>query len=154
QALQKNPHDQKAWVLRAVVLTNMGVFDNEASFLNEAHHHFEKALSLIGSSEEPIYLSEFYWKWGCCLAALGKLSGEPLDFHQAIDKFHRADESGCHDYRFYLDFGHSYADLAALLEKSEYFAEAFQLFNQAVQLEPSSFEGWFHQACCLRCLTE
>ena len=154
RALEADPSLLQAWILRASALTEIGLFENEASFFNESHQHFEKAFFLLNSSQESIDLADFFWKWGFCLASLGKLSGEPLDFHQSIEKFHRANESGCRSAQFYLDFGHSFADLAALLEKPEYFAEALKLFHQAVNCDLTAFDGWYNQACCLQCLIE
>lgn len=154
RALEADPRLIQAWLLKAQVLMDIGLFENEASYFQEANQSFEKAFSLIEIAQEPIDQGEYFWKWGSCIASLGKLSGEPLDFHQAIEKFHRAYGLGCSGMQFYLDFGHAYADLAALLEKPEYFTEALKLFNQAIKCDLTAFEGWYNQACCLQCLTE
>lgn len=154
RALQEDSQLLPALILYGQALTDIGAFENDASFFSEARHYYEKAFALIQSSSEAIDQIDFFWKWGNCLASCGKLSGEPLDFHQAIEKYHRAFELGANTTHFYLDFGHSFADLAALLEKPDYFTEALKLFNQAIKCDSAAFDGWYHQACCLQCLIE
>ncbi len=153
RALQQDPQLFKAWFLRAQVLTDVGSFEHEASYFVEANQNYEQAQALL-EAVENVKQEEFYWKWGYCLASLGKVSGEPLDFHQAIEKYRLAYDLGCQDAKFFNDFGHSFADLASLLEKSEYFAEALKLFNQAVRQDPLAFEGWYNQACCIQNFSE
>ena len=154
RVLEANPEIIRAWVMQAYILTEIALFENEASIFQEADKHFKQACSLFAPDETSIDLAIFYGRWGFSLASLGNLSGEPHDYYQAIEKFHRAYEFGCRSFQFHLDFGHSYADLAALLEKPEYFTEALKLFNQAVISNPQAFEGWYNQACCLQCLME
>lgn len=154
RALDKNPHLVKAWILRAVILTDVGLFENEASYFDESNQDYEKAYTLLYSSNQQIDQGVFFWNWGCTLSSLGKLSGEPQDFHQAVEKYHKAYDAGCRNVQFYLDFGLSYADLASLLDKQEYYIEALNLFNLAIQSDPTVFEGWFNQGCCLQCLLE
>lgn len=154
RALQQDPLFFKGWYLHAQVLIDMGHFEGEASYFIEANQKFERAQSLLESVQESINREEFFWKWGICLASLGKVSGEPLDFYQAIIKYREAYELGCQDGKFFNDFGHSLADLASLLEKPEYFAEALIFFNRAVRQDPQTFDGWYNQACCIQSLAE
>lgn len=153
RALQQDPSLFHGWVLHAQVLTDIGLFEGEPSYFIDACQNYERAFSLLNSTE-PINKEDFYWKWGFCLASHGKLSGEPLDFHQAIEKYRLAYQLGCRNADFFNDYGHSLADLAALLENQDYFAEALKFFTLAVKANPRGFEGWFNQACCLQCLIE
>jgi tetratricopeptide (TPR) repeat protein len=153
-ALQQDPTICKGWYLRAQVLSDIGLFEGDASYFVEAHQNFERAHVLLDVSLETIAREEFYWKWGFCLASLGKVSGEPLDFLHSIEKYRLAYELGCQQAHFFNDFGHSFADLASLLEKPEYFTEALKLFNQAVRQDSNAFEGWYNQACCMQSLVE
>ncbi|WP_068466589.1 tetratricopeptide repeat protein [Candidatus Protochlamydia phocaeensis] len=154
QVIEKEPLLFDAWYKDALVLIEMGIFEGESHYFSDAHQRFEKAHSLLGQAPSSLALEEFYWKWGVCLASLGKYSGEPLDFHQAIEKYQQADKLGCHVAAFFNDYGHALADLASLLHRQEYFSEALKLFNQAVRHNPQSFEGWYNQACCILRLTE
>lgn len=151
RALQQNPSFIKGWYLRAQALVDIGLFENEASYFIEANQNFEKAHELSSQNqEETISQEEFFWKWGFCLASLGKISGEPIDFYRSIEKYRQAHDFGCQEAKFFNDFGHSLADLGSLLEKSDYFAEALILFNRAVRQSPETFDGWYNQACCIQ----
>lgn len=144
-----------AWYARAQVLTDIGIFEGEAHYLVDAHENFEKAYALLETpAAETAIKEEFFWKWGCCLASLGKVSGEPLDFHRAMEKYTVAYQLGYQQIAFLNDYGHSFADLAALLDKQEYFLEALKLFNQAVCQDSTDFESWYNQACCLQRILE
>lgn len=154
RALEFNSQFFQASYLLAQVSTDIAHFEGDASFFFEANRRFEQAHALIDLSQESVSRGEFFWKWGLCLSALGKLSGEPLDYFQAIEKFRHAHSLGCQEVAFFNDFGLSLADLAFLLDKSEYFAEALSFFHQAVTADPLSFDGWYHQACCLQNLAE
>ena len=154
RALQQDPASFKCWYLRAKVLTDIGIFEGEASYFIEADHNFERAYAFLDTCVATIDQEEFFWKWGFCLASMGAISGEPLDFHQAITKYRLAYERGCQNTLFFNDFGHSFASIASLLEKPEYFAEALKLFNQAILQDPTAFDGWYNQACCIQNLVE
>lgn len=152
--LQQDPAFFKAWISLAHVLMDIGLFEGEATYLIEAHQHFDKTFALLSYADETFRREEFFWKWGVCLASLGKVCGEPLDFYQSIEKFRQAQDCGCQEAHFFIDFGKSLVELGSLLERPEYFAEAILLFNQAILKEPQVFDGWFHQACCMQRLIE
>jgi len=148
RALQYNPLFFKGWVLRAQVLVDIGLFEGESSYFIEANQCYESASPLL----EIELREEFFWKWGLCLASLGKISGEPVDFHHAIEKFRQAFELGCQESRFFNDFGRCLFELGTLFDKPEYFTEALVLFNRVVLQNPEQFDGWYLQGCCLQSL--
>lgn len=154
RAIELNIIMTKAWVLQTQVLTDIGVIEEEASYFIEADRAFTEACALWDHSQVALSQPEFFWKWGVCLTFLGKLSGEPHDFHQSISKYRQAKELGCQEFRFFIDYGQSLVNLGTLLEKPEYFAEALLFFNQAVQRNSEHFEGWFNQGCCFQILGE
>ncbi len=148
-ALQQYPQLFEGWYLQAKVLTDIGRFENSPARFLEAHQAYERAASLW-RPEETIEWGNLCWAWGNCLASLSHVSGEPSDMHQAIVKYRLAYEAGCRVVDFLNDFGQGYVNLALLLENPAYFTEALNLFNQAVREEPTAFDGWYHQACCLQ----
>lgn len=159
KALEKDPQFCRGWILQSQILFDIGLFEGESSYFIEADRCFEKAFQLLDEvdsaiSDAPIVKEEFFWKWGICLASLGKTSGEPLDFHRAIEKFRYAQELGCFDQKFLNDFGCSLIELGELIEKSDCFSEALLLFNQATRQAPDVFEGWYNQACCFQSLID
>lgn len=153
QATKEDPQFVEAWYQDAKALMQLGVFDGESQYLVEASRKFERVAHLLDESVS-FPRGEFYWQWGTCLFSLGKNSGEPSDFHRAITKYQLARNYGCQEVEFLNDYGHSLADLAALLDRQELFVEALCLFNQAVKQAPQAFEGWYNQASCLHRLFE
>ncbi len=154
RVFQQNSQSFKSCYLHAQVLVDIGLFEGEASYFIEAHQNFERAQALLEKGDHSIHLGNFFWNWGLCLTALGRISGEPLDFSLSIEKYRQAHDLGCQEIKFLIDFGQSLSDLGTLLERSEYFTEALILFNNAVQQNCSNFDGWYHQACCIQSLAE
>lgn len=153
--LKQDPTAFNAWYARAQVLTDIGIFEGESHYFTDAHEDFEKACALLETpAAAEASKEEFFWKWGVCLAALGKVSGEPLDFHRAMEKYTLAYQIGYQTTAFLNDYGNSFADLAVLLDKQEYFLEALKLFNQAVCQDSTDFGSWYNQACCLQRIIE
>lgn len=154
QAHQQNPDFLEACYEDGKMLLGIGTFDGDIHYFIEAKQCFEKAAALLGNHTAKINLGDFYWKWGQCLAVLGRLAGEPLDFHHALDKFNLAHKHGLSSATFFNEYGDALSDLGNLLDKKDYFVEALKFFNRAVKLEPEGFHGWFNQACCLQRLCE
>lgn len=173
RVLSQHPFFFDGWYSRARVLTDIGLFEEESSYFIDANQCFEKGLALLkassdGSSKErnllckdeerEIQVAEnignFFWKWGFCLYSLGKISGEPHDFHQAAEKYCEAESQGCHNSQFFIEYGNCLVELGALLEKSDYFTQAHLQFERAVNQECESFDGWYHLALCLQNLAE
>ena len=151
--VQKDPNFCKGWYLLGEVLTSIGLFENEVTYLIEAHQKFEKAHDLLESCLD-IDQKDFYWKWGYCLTSLGKVSGEPFDLNEGIRKYQCAYDLLNKSPLFLNNFGTSLSTLAILLGKPEYLVDALDLFNEAIQVDSDIFEGWFNQGCCLLNLIE
>lgn len=150
KAVNSDPQFFLAYYKWAEVLLNLGILENEQECLVEADHKFKKASQLM----QEISDSKFYWNWGLCLYWLGKHSGEPIDFQQAINHYRLANEYGCNQPKFYNDYGCVLVDLAALLERPELLFEALKWFDKAVEYDPKGFENWYNYACCLSKLSE
>lgn len=149
-ALKQNSDYFDAWYGHALVLMELGRAEGEVAFLLQADKNFEKAETLYDTLEANLPAGELFWQWGRCLASLGQLSGEPLDFHRANGKYALACDLGCQHPDFFIDYGKCYVDLGELLERQDYLGEALKLFNQAIREDQHHFEGWYNQACCLQ----
>lgn len=158
QALQKatesNPSYFEAWYHAANVCVIRGLLHGESHFFIEGNENYEKAAALLSSSPDHIRLEEFYWKWGTCLFLVGKHSGEPVDFYTATNQYRVAQDLGCHEPGFYTDYGSALTDLGTLLKRKEIFYAALKLFEQATYKDPTFYEAWYHQGCCLLRLIE
>lgn len=147
-AVEKKSQFFNAWYLLADVLTDIAHFEEESSCFIEADQKFENAYFLLEESQEAVDSAEFFRKWGLCLVGLGKTSGEPLDYHRAIEKYRQAYALGCHNVQFLNEYGMCLVDLAQLLDNGHYFEEALVFFEEAVALAPNAFDGWYNQGCC------
>ncbi len=145
----------RGWVLYTEILLNIAIFEGELPFFIEAEEQFQQAHQVLKEKADSTLSKDyFYWKWGVCLAMLGKISGEPIDYYQAIEKFRQAYELGYKETSFFNDYGNSLKDLGNLIENKEYFLKALELYAQTVQQNPESFDGWFNQAYCIHQLAE
>lgn len=153
-AFNQNPNFFEALYCDALVLIDMGQFDNESDYLFKAIQKLEIAAKLVDFIPADFKLENLYWHWGLCYSLLGKCSGEPLDYNIAVEKFRMTEELGCNNALFLNDYGNALAELAALLEKPEYYHEAFKQFTAAIESDPNAFEGWYNQGCCIFRLSE
>jgi len=153
QALECDSNFLEAAYKDAKVLLEIALVEKDIQCVTEASVGFSRVFNLL-SPDSTINLTEFYWKWGLCLAELGRLEGEPLDFHQALTKFSTAKEEGLIEAAFFNDYGDALTDLGALLDNRDYFLEALKYFTEASCEDPEGFRGWFNQACCLQRLSE
>lgn len=159
KACQQDPAFFEAFYEDAKVLFQMGLFESDAHHITQADLRFESAFALLEKAQSTSPLAEddtlidFYWRWGCCLSKLGALSGEPLDFHKAVEKFQIVEASGLKNAVFYNDYGNTLAFIGMLLSNKSYYLEALKRFGCAIKESPNDFNGWFHQACCLQHLS-
>ncbi|MFI0434229.1 MAG: hypothetical protein ACH350_00695 [Parachlamydiaceae bacterium] len=155
RALQQAPSFSEALYLRAKVLVDIGFFENDASYFIQADQCFEQVSNFWSQDQqEGEVKNDYFWKWGLCLASLGSLSGEPIDYHRANEKFRKALECGCRNLKFLIDFGRCLLDLGSLVEIPQYFLEASRLFNQVIDQSPKLFDGWYYRACSLKSLID
>lgn len=103
------------------VLIQQGLNLEEAPFFQDAIYQFEKAASLFKQGEDT---SSFYWQFGRTWFYLGKLSGEAMDFHYAIEKYKKVDIYEMKSPFYWNDYGDAIIELGFLLGKKEYFFEA------------------------------
>lgn len=146
-----NPTSLSVLFEQANVLTEIGLFESDSNYFHESHQNYEKMVHLI-KDEHTFDLKEFYWKWGLSLTYLGKLSGEPFDFHQALEKFRTVvDENSS---QFLIDYANCYGDLAFILDRPDYYLEALKLFNLAISMGSTDAEVYYLQGSCLLRLME
>lgn len=150
KAARGDPNFFLAWYKWGETLLKLGVLDGDIDCFTEGHLKFEKASELV----EGIKDADFFWKWGQCLAGLGKHSGEPHDYHRAINQFSKAFELDCKHTEFFNDYGDAMVELASLLERPEFLIESLKWFEQAVEVNPDEFNGWFNLASTLLKIAE
>ncbi len=151
KALELDPLSFDAAYELGCVLIQQGLNLEEAPFFQDAIHQFEKAETLIKSDED---VSSFYWQFGRTWFYLGKLSGEAMDFHYAIDKYKKVDIYEMKSPFYWNDYGDAIIEMGFLLGKKEYFFEAIELYETAISLDSDHFQGYFNLACAYQCVFE
>lgn len=154
RAKEKDVNFINAHYKDAKILLEIALIEKDIQYIVEANQGFAKVFQLLEISSSTIDLTEFYWKWGVCLAELGRLEGEPLDFLEALKKFSLAQEYGLATPEFFNDYGDALTDVGSLLDNKDYFLEALKYFTEASNLDPENFRAWFSQACCLQHLSD
>jgi tetratricopeptide (TPR) repeat protein len=154
QVIERDPHHFEALHAWAKTLFRMGRIYSDITYFADANVKFELAYALLKQKPERASEEEFLSQWAVCCCYLGKSSGEPSDFYQAVLKFQRVYQLGYRTANFLNDYGNAVADLANLLDRKELFSEALQLFTEAVEADLECFDGWYNQACCFYRLSE
>ncbi|CCB86422.1 MULTISPECIES: tetratricopeptide repeat protein [Parachlamydia] len=142
-----------AWRAWGAILMEMGAFYHDTSHFEEAEEKFQKASQVTGTCTEH-ELGAFYWEWGLCGAQHGKISGEAIDYRDAIEKFTKAVELGIDYKEFWNDYGNAIVDLGYLVGRQDMFLEAVEIYQKAVKNHDDFFQGWFNLASCLQHLFE
>lgn len=152
---QLNARFFMAWYKLADTLVSIGNIESDFEIFIEALSCMERASQLAQEEGEyPISKGLFFWRWANCLEVCGKLSGEPLELYQAIEKFQAAAEYGVLEAAFFNDYGEGLANLGFLIDNPELFIQALSLFEECLQQEPHLPKGLFNKACCLFYLAE
>ncbi len=150
-SLKKDYFD--AYVTQGVIYNCLGLFHEESQSFQEAQASYEAA-ERCASEENEVTMGEFYWNWGMSFFWSGRLSGEAVDFHHAIEKFRTAASKGLQDKSFWLSYGDALSDLGLLLGRNEYIHEAIELYRNSVRQAFDYFDGWLHLGCSFQHLFE
>lgn len=148
QSIESDKTNGLVWYDWARVLMKMAHFYTDSTYVLDAHTKFETAFTLLEDSKE-ISKSEFHWQWGRCWILMGKVSGEPSDFHRGIQCYQEAAKLGCTETGFLIDHGSALIDIATLMDRGDLYQEALNLFDTVIEQVPDSFEGLYHRAFCL-----
>lgn len=142
KAVTLDPSHLNAWQSWANLLVNMGIMQDNSSWLYQANEKFNKIQDLIKIQNQPSNTAELTWQWAKCWFHIGKHSGEASDFFQSVEKFRQAAHHGCDHHSFYHDFGNTLADLADLLKRKDLLIEAASHFHKSTSAAPHEPEGW------------
>lgn len=151
RAIELSPDDSEVRFEFGSCLVQHGLHVEEPSLFQEAIDQFLKVESLMVPSKPN---SLFYWQFGRTWFYLGKLSGEAMDFKQAIQKYRKALNGEIITPYFWNDYGDAIIELAFLVGNKEYFFEAIDLYQKGIDLDPEYFQGHFNIACAYQCVFE
>lgn len=145
KALSLDSNSFLAWGLWGLTLAHQGELRSDPSILIEASEKLMHARSLLSSQEvedRKQKEASLAWGMGRCYLSQGILSGEAIDFRQAIEEFQVAKEFEGKNPTFLVDFAQAYSHLAELVENCAMSQEAYLLYNKAAALSPNEFRSW------------
>lgn len=146
QAIQLEPTFLEAYLLLGETLLLCGVFHQNPHYFQKAQQKFQEAFPYL--EQQPEIESRFFWKWGLSWHLIGMSSEEPCDFHQAIQKYRQAQQTGQMEGAFWQDFAESLVELSELIKQYDLCAEAIDYYHMSVCDENENYDRWFKLACC------
>ncbi len=154
-AIDRNNLLLDAWIALGEVYSTLGCVKLEENYFEEANNRFLQAWHILKNGEQKIFDKELsarlMWKWGSAHYGLAKISGEPIEYQQALEKYLQAYHFGYQNGSFLTQYAHCLITAADLLNRKSYFEEALTILDLAISLENKpTFENWFYRGCCLQ----
>lgn len=131
------------WFQWGISLTRLGILREELDDLNDAESRFLTALTLAQNKQQEGCL---FWRRAICWFAMGRLSGEAVEYRTSIDFMHRAASSGLDESNFWNDYGFLMQEFGVLLSRQDSLRQALEFFQKSVRQNPNFFEAWLNLA--------
>lgn len=145
KALELLPEEFLAWRLLGQICERLGEREADLTALEAANAAYKEALAFCDADSEEFRV--ILWEQGRVCYDMGKLSGEAMDFHRAIELYQRAQQLGESSLTFFIDFGHAYDALGSLLGRQEMLFEALSYYQSAAKIDSMHFEAHLQLAC-------
>jgi tetratricopeptide (TPR) repeat protein len=153
QAIAIDANFFEAYLMRAETLILSGLFHQNPYYFQKAQYKFQAGYALL--ENQPVEVkSHFFWKWGLSCYLMGLSSEEPIDFHQAIQRYRQAQQLGHQCADFWQDMAEALVELSELIKQHKYCEEAVEYYHLAVCEEPESSDRWLKLALCYEKLYE
>lgn len=136
-----DPKFVEAWCAWGDALLTLADLKSDLQLLKKASLKFNHAFEL--SDEFGV---ELVWCKAKCLRVQGKISGEAIDFVEAIKFFKQAAQSSPPYPSFWNEYGNTLSELGQLLGKQEHLKESLEFYQKAVEIEPNFPMAWLNQA--------
>lgn len=147
QALTLEPHFFEAYLLWGETLIHCGMFHQNPHYFQKAQNKFHEAFAFLEHQPAEIE-SRYFWKWGLSWHLMGMTSEEPVDFHQAIQKYRQAQQLGQRSAEFWQDFAEALLELSELIKQHDLCIEAVDYYHLAVCENYENYDHWFRLASC------
>ncbi|NNM44268.1 MAG: hypothetical protein HKM07_08005 [Chlamydiae bacterium] len=132
----------EAWNAWGSALIDLGNMTGLHHYFLEAKEKLEKALPLSSTKTIDCQV-DLYWNYAITWRFLADHSGEAVDLYKAFEAFQKvADLQENDSYDFWVDFGNTSFDLAALVNDNKLYVKAIFCYKQAVSLQSSLEEAW------------
>jgi len=139
--------DADVWNALIKLLLQKGELLGEVGYFQAAKEKCQLLFSLAPALT-PDLTSEFLWLYGRSYFLAGKIYGEVIDYHEALDKYRLAASNGLNVPGFWKDYGDVLFELADLLERSDLYGEAAEFYQKSIKLSHDCIESWHFIALC------
>lgn len=143
QAASLQPDRFDHWLHWGIAQLQLGHRDEDIGGIEAANQCFLRSEALVRDNSDKRRL---FWSWGICWFTLAKASGEVHDYHRASDKFRAAAAAEANDATFWVDYALTLREIGYLLERPEFYVQAFEMFVRATQLQADCYEAWVEVA--------
>lgn len=151
QVVSIEPELKDSWCTWGCILSRLSIIKDDISYLYESNLKFEIAEKQMEKQTTDLNV-ELYWYWGLALSQLGRLSGEPQDFHKSLGKYRQAADLGLDNSLFWIDYANSLVELSLLIGQADFLLDALKMADRVVTTTPDSFEGWFLRGGIALCI--
>ncbi|MBA2726765.1 MAG: hypothetical protein H0U49_01145 [Parachlamydiaceae bacterium] len=146
-SLSSEKVDVDVWVALIKLLLQKGELLGEVGYFQAAKEKCQLLFSLAPTLA-PNLLAQFLWLYGRSYFLAGKIYGEVIDFHEALDKYRLAAEKGLNLPGFWKDYGDVLFELADLLDRFDLYGEAAEFYLKSIKLSHDCSESWHSIALC------
>jgi tetratricopeptide (TPR) repeat protein len=133
------------WLAFVELLLRKGELLSEVGYFQAAKEKCAAFYALHPGLSEAV-LSELFWLWGRCYCLAGRVYGEAVDFYEALEKYRQAESKGLHRAEFWKNFGDTYFELAALLDRSDLYNQAIEYYQKSLKLSHDCIDTWYSLA--------
>jgi tetratricopeptide (TPR) repeat protein len=139
--------DIQVWKALINLLLQKGDLLGEVGYFQAAKEKCQLLFSYAPALAPDVF-AQFLWLYGRCYFLAGKIYGEVIDFHEALDRYRLAAEKGLNTPEFWKDYGDVLFELADLLERSDLYGEAAEYYQKSIKLSHDCIDSWHSIALC------
>lgn len=143
RAVEQSPDDFTANYLLACCLYQLGQFEGNEVYFDQAWHYYERA-AFIEPDEAQVWA-----KWGQLELSMGKRKRDVNLLEASLEKFERTNQLEPDNPSLLSCWAETELFLGTYYEKVEYIQSAKEKINQALELKPDSDELWYLFGTCL-----
>lgn len=143
KAISLKPDFLEAWQAWGNSLFLLGSIHKERHYFLEAEKKLKQAC-LLSQDTAPQLIAEIYWDYAKVLLRLARYSKEAIDFHLAIDAFHKsikAQEEPLYS-QLWKECGEAYLEVSQLIHDMGFLFKAIGCFKRALGLDNTCFDSW------------
>ena len=149
EGIQLDPKSPELLLTHGMTLYRRGLTAEDETDLRTALEKLEAVTdSLARDESEAIYSLEFltrlHWGYSSVWHALGKISGEAVDFCQAVEQYRETAIYNPSAWQFWTEFGDACSELAFLLANTDLAHEAVECYRKSIKHNEADGNTWLN----------